>query len=160
MGMKSHSNPSWFSPQVKVEVLWQTSVRKADTAAVSLQVCQAATFSKHWNTGVWAFKMCFYYSVKLCAFGSVVLWGDCQCQWTREISNLLLRQYIQQFIAYLELLSLIIQTHPITACHHLLYRVRETPLIYKQSVWPKIFQASKLHLFNRCFIMPENLSSR
>lgn len=75
MGMKSLSNPSWFSPQVKVEVLWQTSVRKADTAAVSLQVCQAATFSKHWDTGVWAFKVCFYYCVKLCAFRNVVLWG-------------------------------------------------------------------------------------
>lgn len=44
MGMKPCSNPPWFSPQVKVEVLWQRSVRKADTAAVSLQVCQAATF--------------------------------------------------------------------------------------------------------------------
>lgn len=78
--MKSHSNPSWFLPQVKVEVLWQTSVRKADTAAVSLQVCQAATFSEHWNTGVWAFKMRFYCCVKLCAFESVVFWGVCQCQ--------------------------------------------------------------------------------
>lgn len=44
--MKSCSNPPWFSLQVKVEVLWQRSVRKADTAAVSLQVCQAATFFK------------------------------------------------------------------------------------------------------------------
>lgn len=59
MGMKVCSNPPWFSPQVKVEVLWQRSVRKADTAAVSLQVCQAATFFKQRSPGLWAFKMCF-----------------------------------------------------------------------------------------------------
>lgn len=160
MGMKSHSNPSWFSPQVKVEVLWQSRVRKADTAAVSLQVCQAATFFKHWNTEVWAFKMCFYYRVKLCVFRSVVLWGGCKCQWTREISNLLLRQYIQQFITYLE------SAFPhVSNTHHHSPPLSSTqskgaPALYMRSVWPRIVQAYKLHFFNRWHIGPENLSSK